>query len=228
MLGDRRLRGHRSQLKRVARLVGCRHTRPSGPRPLEEGSELAGFVVADVTPQRRLSLAGSHHFSTYRLVLGVRPDGPGRSVISAATRAEFPGAKGRLYRAAVIGTRGHVLVVNRMLAAIEQRSLRTGARSFTFAQDSRTALSFAAGERKVNLHEVGREHLPNARAAGPGTADLCFLVDEPIDVVAARLQEQGVEVEHGPDRADGARGDLRSVWLRDPDGNLVELAQSVS
>lgn len=115
-------------VERVARLVGCRHTRPSGPRPLEEGSELAGFVVADVTPQRRLSLAGSHHFSTYRLVLGVRPDGPGRSVISAATRAEFPGAKGRLYRAAVIGTRGHVLVVNRMLAAIEQRSLHTGAR----------------------------------------------------------------------------------------------------
>lgn len=120
-----------------------------------------------------------------------------------------------------------VLTVRDVAATVEFYERVLGMRSFTFAQDSRTALSFAAGERKVNLHEVGREHLPNARAAGPGTADLCFLVDEPIDVVAARLQEQGVEVEHGPDRADGARGDLRSVWLRDPDGNLVELAQSV-
>lgn len=115
-------------VKRVSRLLGCRHTDPSGPRPLEQGSELPGFVVAELTPRRRLSLAGAHRFSTYRLVFGVRAEGPGRSIVSAATLAEFPGRKGRLYRAAVIGTRGHVLIVHRMLAAIEQRSLRTGAR----------------------------------------------------------------------------------------------------
>lgn len=111
-------------VERFARLVGCRHTHASGPRPLAEGSQLPGFVVDELTPQHHLALAGAHHFSTYRLVFGVRAEGPGRSVVSAATFAEFPGVKGRLYRTAVIGTRGHVVVVRRMLAAVERRAVR--------------------------------------------------------------------------------------------------------
>jgi catechol 2,3-dioxygenase-like lactoylglutathione lyase family enzyme len=97
-----------------------------------------------------------------------------------------------------------------------------GMRAFTFAGGARTALSF--GEHKINLHEAGREHLPNAREARPGSADVCFLTDTPMEQVLAHLAEQGVEVEHGPDAADGARFRLRSVWFRDPDGNLIEVA----
>jgi catechol 2,3-dioxygenase-like lactoylglutathione lyase family enzyme len=97
-----------------------------------------------------------------------------------------------------------------------------GMRPFTFADGTRTALAF--GRHKINLHQVGREHLPNAREARPGSADLCFLTDTPLDDVVAHLGELGVSIEHGPDAADGARGPLRSVWFRDPDGNLIELA----
>jgi catechol 2,3-dioxygenase-like lactoylglutathione lyase family enzyme len=98
-----------------------------------------------------------------------------------------------------------------------------GMRAFTFADGARTALAF--GAQKINLHELGREILPNAQAAAPGTADFCLLVDTPLDEVVAHLRECGVAVEEGPDRADGATGPLRSVWFRDPDGNLVELGE---
>jgi catechol 2,3-dioxygenase-like lactoylglutathione lyase family enzyme len=70
--------------------------------------------------------------------------------------------------------------------------------------------------------------LPNAREAGAGTADFCLLVDTPLEEVVDHLAECGVAVEQGPGRADGATGPLRSVWVRDPDGNLVELAERSS
>lgn len=97
-----------------------------------------------------------------------------------------------------------------------------GMRAFTFADGTRTALAF--GRHKINLHQAGHEHLPNAREARPGSADLCFLTDTPLEDAVAHLAELGVALDHGPDAADGARGALRSVWFRDPDGNLIELA----
>ncbi len=98
-----------------------------------------------------------------------------------------------------------------------------GMRRIEFAGGTRVALAF--GEQKLNLHEQGSEFLPNAREARPGSADLCLLVETPLDQVLAHLRSQGVALEHGPDGADGATGPLRSVWIRDPDGNLVELAE---
>jgi catechol 2,3-dioxygenase-like lactoylglutathione lyase family enzyme len=101
-----------------------------------------------------------------------------------------------------------------------------GMRAFTFADGARTAIAF--GEHKINLHEVGREHLPNARDAGPGSADVCFLTATPLEEVVDHLAALEVPIEHGPDAADGARGPLRSVWFRDPDGNLIEVANRAS
>ncbi len=98
-----------------------------------------------------------------------------------------------------------------------------GMRRVDFAAGTRVALAF--GEQKLNLHAHGSEFLPNARAARPGSADLCLLVETPLDEVLAHLESQGVELEYGPDEADGATGPLWSVWIRDPDGNLIELAQ---
>ncbi len=86
----------------------------------------------------------------------------------------------------------------------------------------RRALRF--GDQKINLDEVESEHLPNALHAGSGTADLCFLTSTPLDAVAARLKALDVEIEKGPAPADGARWPLQSVWFRDPDGNLIEVA----
>jgi len=115
-----------------------------------------------------------------------------------------------------------VLTVRDIAATVDFYERAIGMRSFTFAGGTRTALAF--GDQKINLHELGAEYLPNARAAGPGTADFCLLTPTPLDAVVAHLERMGIAVEQGPDRADGARAPLRSIWLRDPDGNLVELA----
>src|SRR6201991_4326355 len=98
---------------RYARAVGCADTEAGGPRPLEVGSTVPGFHVAELAPERLLVLAGSHRFSDYALVFRLEPLGGRRTRLVAETRAEFPGVRGRAYRALVIGTRMHVLVVRR-------------------------------------------------------------------------------------------------------------------
>jgi Protein of unknown function (DUF2867) len=108
---------------RFARLVGCESTEPSGPRPLAEGSAFPGFVVARAEPGSQLALAGRHRYSDYALVFHLAGDG-GTTRLRAETRARFPGATGSLYRAAVIGTRGHVLVTTRLLSAVKRLAER--------------------------------------------------------------------------------------------------------
>jgi hypothetical protein len=107
---------------RYARAVGCADTESGGPRPLEVGSTVPGFHVAALTPGRTLVLAGSHHFADYALVFRLEPLGGVRTRLVAETRADFPGAKGRAYRALVIGTRMHVLVTRRVLRSVAHRA----------------------------------------------------------------------------------------------------------
>ncbi len=109
---------------RFARLVGCDATEPSGPRPLAEGSEITGFVVVRAEPGVELALAGRHRYSEYALIFRLAPDGGGTR-LRAETRAVFPGAGGRMYRAAVIGTRGHVVLTMRLLTGVKRRAERT-------------------------------------------------------------------------------------------------------
>jgi hypothetical protein len=107
---------------RSARAVGRADTEVGGPRPLEVGSTVPGFHVAELRPERLLVLAGSHHFSDYALVFRLEPLGGVRTRLVAETRAVFPGLKGRAYRALVIGTRMHVLVVRRVLRGVTRRA----------------------------------------------------------------------------------------------------------
>lgn len=97
-----------------------------------------------------------------------------------------------------------------------------GMRAITFGE-GRRALSF--GAQKINLHEAGSEFKPHAHRPVPGSADLCFLVEEPIDELLARLAAAGVAVEEGPVPRTGAQGRLTSVYVRDPDNNLIELSR---
>ena len=91
--------------------------------------------------------------------------------------------------------------------------------------NGRTAIHFAG--HKINLHEVGHEFEPKAARPTPGSGDFCLCCDEPVGAVQARLEARGIAVEVGPvDRA-GARSALRSIYIRDPDGNLVEIANEV-
>ncbi len=109
---------------RVARLLGCADVEPSGPRPLATGSSFPGFHVEVAEQARELALVGSHRFSDYALIFRLDDEGDGTTRLRAETRGEFPGLKGRTYRALVIGTRGHVLVTRRLLGAVKRRAER--------------------------------------------------------------------------------------------------------
>jgi catechol 2,3-dioxygenase-like lactoylglutathione lyase family enzyme len=99
------------------------------------------------------------------------------------------------------------------------RSLGMEAVSF---DDGRRALAF--GEQKINLHQVGHEFEPKAQRPTAGSGDLCFVTDSAIDDVVAHLTRQGVDIEVGPVPRAGALGPMDSVYVRDPDGNLVEIS----
>lgn len=88
--------------------------------------------------------------------------------------------------------------------------------------EGRRALAF--GDQKLNLHQAGREFEPKARRPTPGAVDICFTTDVPLAEVIAHLDAESVVVELGPIGKTGARGPLRSVYFRDPDGNLVEVS----
>jgi catechol 2,3-dioxygenase-like lactoylglutathione lyase family enzyme len=88
--------------------------------------------------------------------------------------------------------------------------------------ENRLALSF--GTQKINLHEWGREFTPRAHVAAPGTLDLCFIAAVSLDEVMAKLKASGIPVLEGPVMKTGAQGPIRSVYVRDPDLNLVEIS----
>ena len=88
--------------------------------------------------------------------------------------------------------------------------------------DNRLALRF--GDQKINIHTSGKEIKPHATTPLPGSADLCFISSVPIAKIIDHLQEQGVAIELGPVPRTGSLGPLVSVYIRDPDGNLVEIA----
>lgn len=108
-----------------ARLLACEDTEPSGPRPLAPGSAFPGFHVETAEPASELGLAGRHRFSTYLLSFRLEDADGERTRLVAETRAVFPGLKGSVYRALVIGTRMHVLVTRRLLTAAKRRAERS-------------------------------------------------------------------------------------------------------
>ena len=87
---------------------------------------------------------------------------------------------------------------------------------------TRTALSF--GAQKINLHRAGAEFEPKAATPTPGSADLCFLTETPLTDWQAHFAAHGIVVEEGPVTRTGATGPILSLYLRDPDGNLIEVS----
>ncbi len=89
----------------------------------------------------------------------------------------------------------------------------------------RVALHF--GNQKINLHPAGWDYEPKARVSIAGSADLCFIVSEQVQLLQADLVDSGVEIIEGPVVRTGATGRLCSIYVRDPDGNLIELSNRV-
>jgi catechol 2,3-dioxygenase-like lactoylglutathione lyase family enzyme len=96
-----------------------------------------------------------------------------------------------------------------------------GMEPITFA-GGRRGLAF--GRQKINLHQAGREFEPKALKPTPGSLDLCFITETPLEEVIAELKSQGVAIAEGPVPKTGALGPMTSVYFRDPDGNLIEVS----
>jgi catechol 2,3-dioxygenase-like lactoylglutathione lyase family enzyme len=99
-----------------------------------------------------------------------------------------------------------------------------GMRVVTFGQ-GRIALEF--GQQKINVHPAGGTSLLVAAQPTPGSGDLCFLSDEPLDDWMAHLKTCDVPIIEGPSRRTGAEGPIESIYFRDPDGNLIEVSNAV-
>ncbi|WP_076591166.1 VOC family protein [Herminiimonas arsenitoxidans] len=109
-----------------------------------------------------------------------------------------------------------------LASAFYQRVL--GMEVVTFGA-GRKALSF--GFQKINLHEHGKEFEPKAEHPTPGSADLCFITSVPLDEVLEHFNACDVTVLEGPIRRTGATGPILSLYLRDPDFNLIEVSNQL-
>jgi len=114
-----------------------------------------------------------------------------------------------------------VLTVADLAATIDFYTHVLGMEEVIFS--GRKALTF--GRSKINLHEAGHPFSPYADKPTPGSADVCLIVEGSLDDAIVDLDAAGVSIEEGPVDRTGAIGKIRSVYVRDPDKNLVELSE---
>jgi len=120
----------------------------------------------------------------------------------------------------------HVVLTTRDLdGCLKFYSEILGMRMEKFQTSTGTRIALKFGNQKINLHEWGKEFTPRAHVAAPGTLDLCFIASMPLPSVIERLQESNVKILEGPVTKTGATGPIRSVYVRDPDLNLVEISE---
>jgi catechol 2,3-dioxygenase-like lactoylglutathione lyase family enzyme len=119
----------------------------------------------------------------------------------------------------------HIVLTTRDLAGCMKfycDVLGMKAEKFQTPTETRLALKF--GNQKINVHEWGKEFTPRAHVAAPGTLDLCFIASVPLEEVIAKLKSAKIEILEGPVMKTGAISKIRSVYVRDPDLNLVEIS----
>ncbi len=92
------------------------------------------------------------------------------------------------------------------------------------ARDKGSRYELYAGDFKINVHPLGRELSPHAKHIQTGSADFCFELEGNLSAFCVMLKEQGVDIELGVVKRQGVYGEMDSIYLRDPDGNLVEIS----
>ncbi|ECH0691880.1 VOC family protein [Salmonella enterica subsp. enterica serovar Typhimurium] len=117
-----------------------------------------------------------------------------------------------------------VLTVSDISTTIRFYEEVLGFSAVTFKQN-RKALIF--GAQKINLHQQEMEFEPKASRPTPGSADLCFITSTPINDVVSEILQAGISIVEGLVERTGATGEIMSIYIRDPDGNLIEISQYV-
>ncbi len=92
--------------------------------------------------------------------------------------------------------------------------------------NDRRALKF--GIQKINLHPLGNEFEPKAEKPTPGSADLCLISETPMDLIVKQLKEKNIPIIEGPVKRTGAMGPILSIYIRDPDQNLIEISNYIN
>ena len=123
----------------------------------------------------------------------------------------------------MIRTFDHVVIATRDLHRCLDFYTRVLGMTVEHYGNKRIALKF--GEHKFNVHPPGYEAGIKARTPTPGSLDMCFIADRPLDEVIAHLKKEKVPIEEGPVVRTGARFPIRSVYVRDPDENLIEISE---
>ena len=119
----------------------------------------------------------------------------------------------------------HIVLTTRDLkACIRFYSEVLGMKLEKFRTPTEERLALKFGVQKINLHEWGKEFTPRAHVAVPGSLDLCFIASTSLEEVMQRLKKNKVPILEGPVAKTGAQGPIRSVYVRDPDLNLVEIS----
>jgi len=114
-----------------------------------------------------------------------------------------------------------VLTVNDIRSSLEFYTSVLEIEEITF-ENGRKALRL--GEQKINLHQKGSDIQPKAARPAPGSGDLCLVSEKPIESFIKGFEKLDIEIIEGPVVRSGAAGKLRSIYIRDPDGNLLEIA----
>ncbi|PKN15282.1 MAG: VOC family virulence protein [Deltaproteobacteria bacterium HGW-Deltaproteobacteria-24] len=117
-----------------------------------------------------------------------------------------------------------VLTVKDIAKTVEFYTTVLGMKKEIFKQN-RVALKF--GSQKINLHQLGAEFEPKAYNVKEGSADLCFITQTSVTDFKSHIENLGVKVIEGPVKRTGAMGEINSIYVRDPDGNLIEIANYV-
>ena len=119
----------------------------------------------------------------------------------------------------------HIVLTTRDLpACLRFYSEVLGMKHETFQTPTETRIALKFGNQKINVHEWGKEFTPRAHVAAPGTLDLCFIAAVPLEEVIRKLENNKVKIIEGPVMKTGATSKIRSVYVRDPDLNLVEIS----
>ncbi len=99
-----------------------------------------------------------------------------------------------------------------------------GMQEITFGKGRKALL---CGQQKINLHEAGKEFEPKAARPTPGSIDLCILSETPLSTIQKELEKKGIVIIEGPVQRTGAKGKILSLYIRDPDENLIEISNDL-